>query len=178
MVTRGPLTPAERVTIRNPSFRFRDPRGRFRAGTPAELFALDTLDAQAEYYARRAEGSAREYSVWRGARTGREFAVRRGAIVPLDGPTMQAQVQTLAGLASVYLLGQLRLTSPVDTGLLRSQWRIAGNAVENPTPYTAQTEYVNRSSRGYVRRAVAKTMRQMARQGVPGVRSRTVTVRL
>lgn len=171
MVTRPPLSPAERTTILQPNLRYRDARGRFRAFTPEERFQLDTMDARAEYHARRVAGQTREYDVFRGARSGVEFGIRRGAIVPLNERTLERQVESLADKGSTYLLRELRVVSPIDTGLLRSRWQLGRNQVSNDVPYVPQTEYINRSSRGYIRRAVAKTMRYMARNGLPGLKT-------
>ena len=171
MVTRAPLSPAVRAPIVRPQFRYRDERGRFRAATPEERFTLDVLDAQAQYYAQRLAGG-HEYGVFAGARTGRRFAIRRGAVVGLENRMMIRQVERIADLGSLYLLKELRRTSPVDTGLLRSRWQIVPDAVVNDVPYVFQTEYVNRSSRGYVRRAVRRTLRYMRNNAMPIARQR------
>ena len=64
----SPLSPARRGRIANP--RFRDKRGKFRAGTLAERTALDFADAQAQYFAERVADLPIEYGVFTGGRTG------------------------------------------------------------------------------------------------------------
>ena len=165
MVTTGPLTPAQRARIVNARHRFRDERGRFRAGTAAERYQQDVLDATAAYFGARLAGQKREYSVYEGARTRREFAIRRGRLVPLDREVIRKTLKEYEGVGILLLLWELRRTSPVDTGLLRSQWRSEPGYIINPVPYTHATNYINESSRGYVDRAIAKTMRELRRTG-------------
>ena len=176
MVTRQtqatPWGTLQRTQAVNPRFRYRNPStGRYRAATAAEKLRQDVLDAKAAYFAQRVK-TGREYQAFRGARSGAHFAIRRGEFIDLDARLMGRQVEQSTREGTRYLIKQLRVTSPVDTGLLRSRWQIRQNAVVNDVPYVFQTEYVNRSSKGYVRRAVNRTLRHMKRQGFPIMRQR------
>lgn len=135
---------------------FRDERGRFRKATAAEGYAQDIGEAQS-LTASRGE----RFGVFRGRLSDRAFAIREGAAVPLDSERIRAVVNATAEGAVQILFDRLIVTSPVATGLLRSQWRATPLGVTNNTPYVGQTEYVNRSSRGYIRRAVSYTLHRV-----------------
>lgn len=136
----------------------RDVRGRFAYGTAQQRYAADIGEARAGYRQQAISGGPR-FGVFAGRLTGREFAVRKGAAVPLDAIETQAVIQGLSDSARRLLYRRLIATSPVDTGLLRSQWRLVGEGVANRVPYVWQTEYRNPSSRGYIRRAIRLTLR-------------------
>ena len=186
MVTRqtqaAPWSRLQRAPVVNPQFRYRDPAtGRFRAATLAEKFELDVMDARALYFNQRLK-TGQEYQVFRGQRTRAHFAIRRGKFIDLDSDIIGRQVEKSVKQGTRYLIKELRLTSPVDTGLLRSRWQIRSNAVVNDVPYVYQTEYINRSSKGYIRRAVNRTLNHMKRQGFQVMRQRVqrsaVTIRM
>ena len=132
---------------------FRGPSGRFRRATPQEARAQDIREAIALTASR-----GDQFGVFAGRLTDRRFAVRRGITLELNQEQVRAVINSTAARSLQMLYNRLVQTSPVDTGLLRSQWRATDAGISNSVPYWYDTEYVNRSSRGYTRRAVAWTM--------------------
>ena len=174
-----------------PQPRPRGPGGRFRAYTPAEKLLLDQMDAVADFRAYLLDPAAQArqrgmhpgsqlFRHYRGTRSQQEFALRydraqqETRLYGLEEGFLGRQVERLSGEGTLFLWRELKSTSPVDTGLLVSNWRIGGTVggvrhqdrVWNPVPYVFDTEYRNRSSRGYIKRAVQKTMAHMASQGM------------
>ena len=151
---------------------YRDARGRFRRATATEALLSDIREA-------RAATGKQQFDVFRGRLTDRHFAIRRRQFTPLDREEVQAIVGRVQRRVRQALYNRLIQTSPVDTGLLRSQWRLTPTGVSNRVPYVRQTEYVNRSSRGYIRRAVryAVIMANKTRPKRP-VQGRVKTIRL
>ena len=141
----------------------RDPRGRFALGTPVQRLESDIAEAQRQFQA-QAQARGPEFGVFQGRLSRRPFAIRRGVPLPLDAQQVRATIQGMSRSAARIMYQRVVATSPVDTGLLRSQWRLEPNAVTNNVPYVPQTEFVNRSSRGYIRRALQYTLRQIARR--------------
>ena len=76
----------------------------------------------------------REFSV-HATETGELFAIRRGRVVPLDTNLLKIVIEDEAGQAAEFFFREVVITSPVDTGLLRSRWVLLGNVVSNDTPY-------------------------------------------
>lgn len=145
------VAPAGRHTIR-------DARGRFARGTEAQRLGQDVAEAQREFGMRQ-RGGGPQFGVFAGRLTGRQFAIRRGEMIGLYEQQIRATVNASKDFAIQLLYDRLVATSPVDTGLLRSQWRADRLGVSNAVPYVRQTEFVNRRSRGYIRRAVSWTLR-------------------
>ena len=151
---------------------YRDTRGRFRRATPTEAGRQDIAEARALTSARGAQ-----FGVFRGRLSDRAFAIRRGREVPLDRAMIEAVLNSASRRGIQLLYNRLVATSPVDTGLLRSQWRTSRRGVTNSVPYVQQTEFVNRSSRGYIRRAIRWTLahqRVRSRQGMLVMNGQTV----
>ena len=156
----------------------RDVLGRFAYGTQRQRYAADIGEARAGYH-RQAISGGQQFGVFEGRLTGREVAIRKGAAVALDEREVRAVIQGMSESARRLLYRRLIATSPVDTGLLRSQWRLTEGGVANRVPYVWQTEVRNRSSRGYIRRAIRLTLRltRNARIGrADGVVSRQLRV--
>ena len=63
------------------------------------------------------------------------YALRRGRVVPLDTNLLKIIIEDEAGKAAEFFFREVVITSPVDTGLLRSRWILLGNVVSNDTPY-------------------------------------------
>ena len=75
---------------------------------------------------------------------------------------VSAILDTQAAYAIQYCYQRLVETSPVDTGLLQSQWRADRYGIRNRVPYIWATEDRNRSSRGYVLRAIHWSLQRAA----------------
>ena len=136
------VTPRRRAPRRTPAPTsrevYRDDRGRFRKATEEERFASDVRAGTAAYFAGRAAGQRQQFSVFEGRLSGRQFAIRRGRAVPLDAYRLAFVIDSIAGAAAQFFHREVVITSPVDTGLLRSRWRLAGDEVDNDTPYLPQ----------------------------------------
>ena len=78
--------------------------------------------------------TTREFSV-HATDSGELYALRRGRVVPLDTNLLKVVIEDEAGAAAEFFFREVVITSPVDTGLLRSRWILLGNVVTNDTPY-------------------------------------------
>lgn len=164
----GPLTPSVTAPV-SQAFRPRDASGRFRRATPSERRAADIRDIIATV------PSQQPFVRFRGKRTKREFALRRDQFVALDEFAVQSTVERVASIATVHLYGLVLQRSPVDTGLMRSSFRIVPDGLVNPVPYTMSVE----RRYHFIARSIRDTMRWASTHRLQTtIRPRTTVVRI